>query len=276
VNRRRRVALVLAAASAGALLWRPVRASIFGEENALLIKQLAELIGIHRELKVTSDGIMQGARMATNMYELYESARAGVDELRNYSTDAFLRDLRDDVYRTYPGFEILGEGIASQQLARWRDSHARSPATSYEMISAVFGDLTAPMKERVKAGEVDADRAYLWRYEAAGALALAADAEAWTESADRDAREIYRLAADADAEQAAHLSARALSLVAIQNSHIVRLLSRRVRFDGIRGAMEWGRRVQGLQRDEAMTAEVDAHLERAEAPPRMMSFGAGW
>lgn len=256
---------------AGVLLWHPVRASIFGEENATLIKQLSELMQIREELQTMSEAAERSADAIEDVYDLYDQAQAAVDELKSYSTDKFVADLKKDLYRTYPGFELLLEGPTSSRMKHWKGSHARSPFTTYEMISAVFGDLTDPIKERARAGELSVDRAYLWRYESAGALALAADAEAWTESADEDALELYRLAADADADQAEHLSARALGLIAVQNSHIIRLLSRNVRLDGVRAAMEWGDRVEGLNNLHAQEQAFEAYTKDLE-PPRMMSF----
>jgi hypothetical protein len=255
-----------------AVAWRPVRASIFGEENLTLIKQLSELMRIRQELQTLSEAAERGADAAEDLYTLYDQARAGVDELASYTTDKFLRDLRKDIYSTYPGFEILVEGANSSRVKRWRDSRARSPFTTYEMISAVFGDLTDPLKERAKEGEIAMDRASVWRYESAGALALANEAEAWTESADEDALELYRLSADADAAQAQHLSARALALIAVQNSHVIRLLSRNVRFDGIRGAMEWAQRVDSVNRRDALQGDVRSAFADALLPPRMMRF----
>ncbi len=257
-------------------LYGPVRASIFGEENITLAQQLAELIKIHDQLVKVSQAVERGADVAEDIYENYELARGGVDELKSYTTDKFLRDFRKDVYKTYPGFEILLEGSDSRRLRHWKNSHSRSPFTSYEMITAVFGDLTDPLIEREKRGELRMDRARIMRYEAAGALALSNEAEAWTKSADEDAMELYRLAQDADADQAQHLSARALALIAVQNSHTIRLLSRSVRFDGIRGAMEWSKRVDAVKQREQLRGETGEALRRVSRPPRMMTFPEPW
>jgi hypothetical protein len=271
-NRTTLLALGLVSALALAALLRPAFASIFGEENLTLVKQLAELMRIHDELTLISQAAERGADVAHDLYTLQAQARAGVDELAGYTTDKFLRDLERDVYRTYPGFEVLVEGAGSSRVKRWKDSRAKSPFTTYEMISAVFGDLTEPLKERARQGDLTMDRAAIWRYEAAGALALANEAEAWTAAADEDARELYRLAADADAAQAQHLSARALALIAVQNSHVIRLLSRNVRFDGITGAMAWAGRVDSVNERDRLHEGLGKTLSSVQTPPRMMTF----
>jgi len=75
---------------------------------------------------------------------------------------------------------------------------------------------------------------------------------AFTEGADRDAKELYRLAKDADADQAEHLTARAMALLAVQQSHVIRLLSRRVRLDGIERAMSFAETVESAKHNEEL------------------------
>ena len=186
-----------------------------------------------------------------------------------------MADAKTDLYNTYPGFEILLEGPGSDALRNYERSRVRSPFAAYEMIGAVFGDLTAPLKEEIKKeGQPGMDRTLIRRYEAAGALALSAEAEAFTESSDKDAKELARLAADADADQSAHLSARALALIAVQNSHVIRLLSRRVRVDGIRDAILWGETVQAANDSDRTFKSTVEFLPTASRTPSMARFGS--
>lgn len=276
VQRRRlvlRIALAVALATVVAVAWHPVRASLFGEENATLIQQLAELMRIHHELETVSDAARQGAEAAEDLYAAYDQARAAVDEIKHYSTDKFLRDVRADFYEQYPGFERMADYAGTDTARVWRNSRAESPFSTYELIGAAFGDLTEPLKARAAEGDLPMRRAVIQRFEAAGALAAANAAEAWTQSADDDALELYRLAADADADQAAHLSARALALIAVQQSHVIRLLSRDLRLDGVEAGLAWAKRVESLNELDRMKAEVTTSLQEAAAPPPMMHFG---
>lgn len=272
-QRRRAPVLLVAGVLAPLLLVAiPAGASLFGEENVTLTQQLVQLVGIHDELKIVSDAAQHSAEVAHDAYDLYQKARSGVDDLKRYTTDRFLADFKEDFYNQYPGFQVLVEGANSPQVRSWKDSRATSSFTAYQMISAVFGDLTDPLlKDKARSGTIETDRAYIWRYEAAGALALASEAEAWTKSSDKDAQDLYRMAANADAEQAQHLSGRALALIAAQNSHIIRLLARDVRFDGVRGAMEWAQRVGALNRSLKTRDQMSDTFGEVGKPPPMIN-----
>jgi hypothetical protein len=253
-------------------LARPALASLFGEENLTLLRQLTELLQIHDELVRVSHGVVRTADAVEDVVHMASAARAAVDELKGYSIDRFLGDVQKDLYHTYPGAELLLEGSNSRRVAKWQNSHAQSPATTYEMIGAVFGDLSAPLKKRGRDGGLRTERAYIVRAEAAGALALAHQAETWTQAADEDAAELARLSRDAGEAQAQHLSARALALIAVQNSHIIRLLARGVRTDGIKGALDWGQRAEGMNNRDALNDGVNETLGSVDPAPKMLAF----
>jgi hypothetical protein len=236
-----RVAL-LVGALAFALNSRAV-ASMFGEENATLVQILAETLKMTQELKDLNDAASATAGIVGDLKDTYDKVNAGIDELQNYSFDSFVDDFRDDLYRTYPGFAQL-EG-ATQTLKHWDDTtHAQTPFRAYEAITAVVGDMTAPLRDDVHAGRANIDKTLILKGEAAGALALASNAEEATRDFDKETADLTEFAQTASPGQAQQVSARAMLLVAAQNSHIIRLLSRSVRLDGVDKAFDAAARIQ--------------------------------
>jgi len=269
------VALVALAAVASAV--RPARASLLGEENVTLVQQLAELLKIRRELEDLSEGIVRVADAVENSYALYRAAQGGWDELASYSTDRFVADFRRDVYEHYPGFEILVEGRKSRRLRAWAtQGRPKSPATAYEMISAVFADATDPLVDEARF--TDEHEAALRRFEAAGALSLSADAERATRAFDDTALQLAQLADDPDLNpgRAQIVQARAMTLLAVQNSHIIRLLSRRVRLDGIENAIAYGRRLRDGRDRMRWGESMGSYFQSDRRAPRLMKFARPW
>ncbi len=198
---------------------------------------------------------------------------AGIDELRNYSVEAFLHDFKGDVYHLYPGLAKL-DG-ASARLAGWDRTHTSSPITAYEAVSALAGDLTAPLRDDIRAGRRSIDRELILESEAAGGFALADVSEASTAGYDREiARLRARYEERADPGTAAMVAAHSNLLLAEENSHIIRLLARTVRLDGVDKAIRASERLSAVRdsyRRESATAALAADALKA---PGLMKFEA--
>jgi hypothetical protein len=275
VTRPVRAALALGA-GAGLLsgLALPARAGLLGEENVTLVQILAEITGAHSELEAVSDWAAVTATTTRDVLDLYAEVNAGIAELKGYSTDEFLDDLGEDLYQQYPG---LGElRYASRDLDRWDQTRSRSPFTAYEAISAVAADLSAPLRDDVEAGRVDIDRTLVLRREAAGGFAAAHTAEDATRTFDELSRELHELAEDASPGQAAQISARAQLAIMAQQSHMIRLLSRMVRLDGVDKAIAVGERIDAMNAAHARREQTQEIFLEAIDPPRMMRYDAAW
>lgn len=260
----------------GVFAWRPAKAGVTSlwADDATLVKQLSELMKINDELSLISDGIKTTADATHNSLQLYLDTRAAIDELQSYSVGEFWSDFKRDVYNHYPGFEVLE---ADNQIEAWKRLRGRSPFKTYEAISAVFGDLSEPLRKASREGRIDTKALEIQRFEAAGAFSLSEDANESTKEFDKDTAELLRLATSARSGQEAQIvSAKAAALQAAQNSHIIRLLSRRLRFDGIRSAMDYGERVKAYKQQAELAAGLRKSLDKAATPPKMMRFESLW
>jgi hypothetical protein len=270
VLRHLAVALV-AAAVAFLLFFRASRASFFGEENILLGQILAESIKETQELRSLARAAGDTADTVGNLLDIYGRVNAGVDELSHYSVDAFLHDFKGDIYHLYP--ELAKVENAGTKLRGWDRTHTSSPFTAYEAISALAGDLTQPLRKDIQSGKRSIDKELILQTEAAGGFALADAAETSTQTYDR---EIDRLRKEyerkADPGTAAMIVAHTNLLLAEQNSHIIRLLARTVRLDGVDKSMRAADRLGGLNDAYRRAEGTDALASDALKPPRMMQF----
>ena len=246
-------------------------ASLFGEENITLGAILTESIKSYDELRQITDAVGEGAELAGNLVDAYQRVNAGVDELRSYSVDAFLRDFRGDVYHLYPGLEKLENG--SGRLGDWNRTHTASPFTAYEAIGTLAGELTKPLREDIKAGRRSIDRELILESEAAGGFALADISETSTQAYDREIGRLRdRYERQADPGTAAMVAAHANLLIAEQNSHIIRLLARTVRLDGVDKAPRAGDRLSSLRDSYRRQDATQAFATDALKPPALMHF----
>lgn len=247
-------------------------------EDLTLFEILVQVTNSAKTLQDVSDAAQHTARAIDDTRKLIDAVQGGYEELARYTDDAFLRDFKRDAYRHYPGLELLVEGPSSQKLRYWAQGRPRTPATAYEMISATFQDFSEAVKGQAKDGTIDLDRAYLYRYEGAGALSLAEESDAWAIEATRSAHDLAALAASPDLNpgQAQVLSAKAQALMAVQNLHIVRLMARRVRLDGIRSAMAWGDSVAARNGDANQEGARTQFFEQSLSPPGLMQFSPPW
>src|SRR5262249_48621277 len=204
---------------------------------------------------------------------VYQKVNAGIDEIRNYSVDAFLRDFKGDIYHLYPGLAKLENGSA--RLRDWDRTHTSSPFTAYEAISALAGDLTAPLRDDVKAGRRSIDKELILEREAAGGFALADVSETSTKGYDREIAKLrVRYEHEATPGTAAMVAAHTNLLIAEQNSHIIRLLARTVRLDGVDKALRAGDRLSSLRDSYRRQDAASALAADALKPPALMRFDA--
>jgi hypothetical protein len=269
-----RAFVVLVALGAGLVLCDPRSgASIFGEENVLLADILSQSVKSTEELRTISDAAGEGAAFAGNLVDAYQRVNAGIDELEHYSVDAFLHDFKGDVYHLYPGLAKL-DG-ASARLSDWDRTHTSSPLSAYEAVSALAGDLSAPLRDDVKAGRRSIDRELILESEAAGGFALADVSETSTRAYDREIAKLRdRYEAKADPGTAAMVAAHTNLLIAEQNSHIIRLLARSVRLDGVDKAIRAGERLGSLRDSYRRQDATEALAAEALKAPGLMKFEA--
>jgi hypothetical protein len=252
----------------------PVWGSMFGEENTTLVQMLVQLLQIESDMGELNKVAGEIGDTANALLSTYQQVNAGIDTLRNYSFDAFLNDLKVDLYRQYPGFAKL-EG-ASRKLASWDDkSFTSSPFTAYEAIGAVVGDVTDPLRSDVSAGRVNIDEELLLKGEAAGGIAAAYTAEQATEAFDKQVKDLAALARSATPAQAAQLSARSGLMLAAQQSHVMRLLARTVRLRSLDAALEYGRRIHARNSAYEQRDTTVAFAKESLAAPALIDFSAG-
>jgi hypothetical protein len=274
VTRGKAIQIGVAFVALTVAFFRPARAGIdsLWMDDATLVQQLAELIGIHQQVKVVSDGVLKTAEASRDLVETYEFVRGTVEEVQAYGPKALWADFRQDLYNVYPGFELLDPHTP---ISRWKGSRTASPPKAYEVLTAVFGDLTYPLKEKERRGHVDTAALRLRQFEGAGALALAHDSEEATKKFDDDVRHLYEQAALArTGEEADVLSAKAMLVVAAQNSHIIRLLSRGIRMDGVDAAIDYGQEIKTLNGAETVTNRTGTAAKELAHAPRLMRFPA--
>jgi hypothetical protein len=265
------VAVVAALALVGVNYVPKAWGSMFGEENATLAQILIQTLNATEELRKLNDAAHNTAMVMDDMRNTYQQVNAGIDELRSYSFDSFLDDFKKDVYHQYPGIgELAG---ASERLKRWdEDTHTRSPFTAYEAISAVAGDVAPLLRQRIATGQVNVDEELILAGEGAGALAIATTAEEATIAFDRETMALTRMVQTANPGASEQVSARAMVLLAAQNSHIIRLLSRTVRLEGVDRALEYGARMQGRAGMQDFATQSVGFMEQATDEPALMNF----
>jgi hypothetical protein len=241
-------------------------------DDATLLKQLAELIKIEQELQTVSDGVLKTAEATRDLVETYDYIRATVEEVQAYGPAALWKDLRSDLYDLYPGFELL-----NGSLDGWRRSRSPNPPDTYQMLSAVFGDLTEPLRKKEKQGKLDTRTLRLRQFEGAGALALASEAESATRKFDSDIAHLYDQAAQSrTGEESQVISAKAVLLVAAQNSHIIRLLSRGVRLEGVDSAIDYAHHIKAMNGAKRVSRTVLESGVKLAAPQPFMTFPGLW
>jgi hypothetical protein len=249
-------------------------AAQFSTDGPLLAKQLVELAGMHRELRAAS-GLMARVSAATAEVALrYRQIEGAIRVLQSYGPEALWRDFKEDFYDTYPGFELLGQ---RSKAASWRLSRTGVPQDAYRLISQVFGELTEGLRQKEQDGKLDTSEARISQFEAAGAMALASSSEVRTRAFDADARHLYQQAERArTGDEAAVVSAKALALLAVQQSYVIRLLSRQVRLEGVDYAMRYQARMSELRGLTAVEKATGQMLRDAAGPPRLLQFEPVW
>jgi hypothetical protein len=258
----------------GLLAVAPVWGSMFGEENTTLVQMLVQLLQIQDGMSELNKVAGQIGDTANSLLSTYQQVNAGIDALRNYSFDAFLNDLKVDVYKQYPGFAKLEN--ASRRLAAWDDkAFTSSPFTAYEAIGAVVGDATERLRRDVATGSINIDEELLLRGEAAGGIASAYTAEQATEAFDKQVKDLSALARSATPAQATQLSARAGLMLAAQQSHVMRLLARTVRLQSLDSALEYGRRIHARNSAYEQRDTVAALAKESLAAPALIDFSTG-
>jgi hypothetical protein len=248
----------------------PAFASMFGEENTTLVQMLVQALRLNQQVAEVSNTLGKVADYGQQAAETYARVNAGINELKNYSFEAFVTDVKTDVYNQYPGFAKLEN--ASQNLAQWEKTRAASPFTAYEAITAVAGDLSKSLRADVAAGRVNVDRELVLAGEASGGFAAAHTAEQVTERFDRDIATLERLARHASPGEAAQIAARADLMIAAQNSYLMRLVARTVRLDSVAATMEYAKRIE--DKNAAYdTRDFTAKLAvEASKPPALIRF----
>jgi hypothetical protein len=271
---RKRIAIVVGVCvGLLALNYAPVAwGSMFGEENLTLVQILAQMTQTTSTLKDISSTAGQIADDTQRLTRMYRQINAGVDELRNYSFDQFLYDMKGDFYNQYPGFGKLE--YASKNLERWSDTRTRSPFTAYQAISAVAGDVTAPLRRDIEAGHANIDQELVLKAEAAGGFAAAHTAEEETKKLDEAMKKYkdWTERGDFNPGQAAMVQAKMSVDLMTQQSHIMRLLSREVRLESMHSALEYGARIRSRNAMYEQSDSMAKFADQALSPPPLVVF----
>lgn len=274
-KRRRRIRIILVVgvlAAAAALVPLPAWASMFGEENTTLVQMLVQFLQLNRQVSEVSQTVGKVADSAQDLVQTYKRVNAGIDAIRNYNLDSFVSDVKTDVYNQYPGFAKLE--LASRNLGQWDNTRSTSPWTAYEAVTAVVGDASKALKGDVAAGRVNVDPELILAGEASGGMAAAHTAEQMTERFDKDVATLNRLARSASPAQAEQISARASLLIAAQNSYMMRLLARGVRFDSVDAALQYGSRIGARNSAYEVRDETEKFMAEASRPPTLIDFNS--
>jgi hypothetical protein len=277
---KRSVMVVGLAVVLAALNYAPVWASMFGEENVTLVNILAQTLHITNEMQHLNDTANDFADGMNDLVDTYQKMNAGYDELARYTSGDFLADFKDDFESQYPGLRKL-EG-ASKRLRRWDQETKSSPWSAYQFLSAAAADVVDLTDDKAHAqhSQTRNDIQLLLDREADAAVAEADQAQRAAESMDEKARQFLDLlenpAYKKSPARSQELSARATVLTLESNSHLMRLLARGVRFDGIDRALGSGarRRSEAFERRKAQESVQFVHsvLE----PPPLLTFELPW
>lgn len=279
MNKTAKVGIAIAGVGAFAIGGTATYASIFGEENITLAAQLTELIGIGENTYQMLHEAREGIDLARETVDEARRVRAAIDDLDHYTTDRFREDFKRDVMRTHPDLAYIIRETSADGLRDWRDSTVRSPMGSYELIGRVFGEATQELRQAQEEGRVKVESSVLYRYESAVTLAASANAESFIEKSDADIAEILEALEGASEGEAVVLGARLQALIAAQQSHILRLLSRSVRREGIEDARHYQGAVTAMEFGLGLsqkTKEDEAAIQRAKKSPRLMTFESPW
>lgn len=251
-------------------------ASVFGEENLTLVQQLSELIGINRNTYDSLRETREGIDLAREAADDARRAQMLVADLQSYTTDRFIEDFKRDVLKTYPDLDYIIRATSAEGLREWQDSKMRSPMGSYELIGRVFGEVTEELREEQEEGLVQMEGAVLYRYEAAASLTAASDADMFIDKSDQDIEVLVAQLNGATREEAIVIQAKIQAVVAAQNSHMLRLMSRMVRREGVEDARHYQGSMQTLQVGSEMQKGRRNMAESVSKPPSFMHFDASW
>lgn len=228
-------------------------ASIFGEENITLARQLTELMGIHSKLKSGLVEAREAVDLATDARDDILQGQALIEELHTYSVDRFIEDFRKDVLKTYPDLDYIINETGAESLNGWYEADLGTPMGSYEFIGRAFGEVTSEMRDSQQAGDIDLNDAVQKKAEASADLTAAAQAEAFSKKADQDIEDLVQALSDATKDEAVVIHAKLAAIVAVQNSHRLRMEARQLRGDGL----EMARRYRGSMKRLATTKEME-------------------
>lgn len=263
-----------------AVSYAPVWGSVFGEENVTLVSILTQTLNITNEMIELNDTAEDFAAGMDDLVDTYQKMNAGYDEIAHYTSGAFLADFRDDFESKYPGFGSLQR--ASKRLKHWDQQTNSSPWSAYQFLSSAAADVVdlADPTAHTEHAQAITDSAVLMQREADFAVAEADQAHQVAAKLDDEARKLLHLlehpAYKKSPARSQELAARATLLTLESNSHLMRLLARGVRFEGIDRAIGSGVRRRS-EAFEKRKAEQSAHFVRhAMAPPPLLAFELPW
>jgi hypothetical protein len=268
----RRLTLSVVLGAGVLLVALPVFASIFGEENVTLTSILAELIDSGSTLADISDTASKVADSAEELLQIYQRANAAIDQFRNYSFDALLSDVQNDLYRQYPGFAKLE--YATENFEKWRGSYSVSPFTAYQAIGAVAADVSAPLRRDVEARRTTIDRELLLASEASTGFAVAQTAEEASKIFSEKIDKLGAEAKDASPAHAQQIAAQASILLLEQQSHVMKLLSRVVRTGSVSETVDFGHALAARNAPYEHRDLLVGMANEALQPPALLTFGA--
>jgi hypothetical protein len=156
----------------------------------------------------------------------------------------------------------------------WEYTQALCRLRDYVAIRAVAGDMDAEVGGAAPPGRANIDRELILKGEAAGAFSIASTTEDATRTYDEKTKELGELVARGNVSPglSQQISAQAMLLVAAQNSHIIRLLSRGVRLDGVDKALEYGERMKAKNHRYDQARQTSTFVDDALKPAPMMNF----
>lgn len=268
--------IVLPLVACGLFAGSVTYASIFGEESIILGKQLVKLYAISTNTYKTFTEVREGVDLALEARDEAYQAKALVEELHSYTTDRFITDFKRDVLKTYPDLSVVISDSGSKGLADWTAANMRTPMGSYELIGKVFGEISEDVQSASREGRANVDSTTLYRYEGAAALTASDAANQFIQKSDEDIEVLARQLDGATKEEAIVLQAKMDSVIAAQNSHLIRMRSLELRRQGMLDAMKYKRSAESI--DFALKMETDQKevAQSLNAKPSMMEFSSDW
>ena len=248
-------------------------ASIFGEENIILGKQLFHLVKISKDMQDNLNEARKAVDVAMDTRDMMLQSKALVEDLVAHSDDRFIEDFKGQLLNAYPDIGYMVDRAGLNNLDSWTSANMGSSASSFDLIGKVYGEITDDVLVAGKEGKVDLTDAGLARSQAAAGLTAATSTENFIEKTSDDIEKYSELLRDTEnKDEAVVIQAKIQAIIAAQNNHLLRMRSVELRNNATEDARRYQEKIKatsfGIQAEEE-EKKLDETLNKT---PKFMEF----